>query len=118
MHFKIETLDHFSLPLKRTIYLKVLNLSKSPNCLFSSYSFRLFFTIVFQTDDDVLFTRTALGILLTLLLFMLGFCQFFTTNPLPCNPSSLPKFSPTKEFDSKRREKEATRYYKFHFPIY
>ncbi|KAG4987412.1 hypothetical protein JHK82_029783 [Glycine max] len=35
--------------------------------------------------------------------------QFFTTNPLPCNPSSLPKFSPTKEFDSKRREKEATR---------
>ncbi|KAG5061575.1 hypothetical protein JHK87_002604 [Glycine soja] len=35
--------------------------------------------------------------------------QFFTTNPLPCNPSSLPKFSPSKDFDSKRREKEATR---------
>ncbi|KAH1267653.1 putative serine/threonine-protein kinase [Glycine max] len=35
--------------------------------------------------------------------------EFFTTNPLPCNPSSLPKFSPSKDFDSKRREKEATR---------
>ncbi|TKY71059.1 serine/threonine-protein kinase [Spatholobus suberectus] len=35
--------------------------------------------------------------------------QFFTTNPLPCDPLSLPKFSPSKEFDAKRREKEATR---------
>ncbi|BAU00676.1 hypothetical protein VIGAN_10228900 [Vigna angularis var. angularis] len=35
--------------------------------------------------------------------------EFFTTNPLPCEPSSLPKFSPSKEFDSKRRQKEATR---------
>ncbi|ESW28989.1 hypothetical protein PHAVU_002G034800 [Phaseolus vulgaris] len=35
--------------------------------------------------------------------------EFFTTNPLPCDPSSLPKFSPSKEFDSKRRDKEATR---------
>ncbi|CAJ1927048.1 unnamed protein product [Sphenostylis stenocarpa] len=35
--------------------------------------------------------------------------EFFTTNPLPCDPSSLPKFSPSKEFDIKRRAKEATR---------
>ncbi|KAK7406028.1 hypothetical protein VNO78_07643 [Psophocarpus tetragonolobus] len=35
--------------------------------------------------------------------------EFFTTSPLPCDPSSLPKFSRKKEFDSKHREKEATR---------
>ncbi|KAK7308914.1 hypothetical protein RJT34_05247 [Clitoria ternatea] len=35
--------------------------------------------------------------------------EFFTTNPLPCDPSSLPKFTPSKEFDAKRRDKEATR---------
>ncbi|XP_020230085.2 probable serine/threonine-protein kinase At1g54610 [Cajanus cajan] len=35
--------------------------------------------------------------------------EFFTTNPLPCDPSSLPKFSPSKEFDAKRREKESSR---------
>ncbi|RDX95847.1 putative serine/threonine-protein kinase, partial [Mucuna pruriens] len=35
--------------------------------------------------------------------------EFFTTDPLPCDPSSLPKFPPSKEFDSKRREKEVTR---------
>lgn len=42
---------------------------------------------------------------------MLDVCQFFTTNPLPCDPSSLPKFPPSKEFDAKRRDKEAIRYY-------
>ncbi|KAJ1391268.1 Serine/threonine-protein kinase, active site [Sesbania bispinosa] len=35
--------------------------------------------------------------------------EFFTTNPLPCDPSSLPKFPPSKEFDAKRRDKEAIR---------
>ncbi|XP_015964559.2 probable serine/threonine-protein kinase At1g09600 [Arachis duranensis] len=32
--------------------------------------------------------------------------EFFTTEPLPCDPSSLPKFPPTKEFDAKNRNKE------------
>ncbi|XP_059654827.1 probable serine/threonine-protein kinase At1g09600 [Cornus florida] len=35
--------------------------------------------------------------------------EFFTTKPLPCNPSSLPKYSPSKEFDVKLREEEARR---------
>ncbi|XP_027362563.1 probable serine/threonine-protein kinase At1g54610 [Abrus precatorius] len=35
--------------------------------------------------------------------------EFFTTNPLPCDPSSLPKFPPSKEFDARRREKESVR---------
>ncbi|CAN6475607.1 unnamed protein product [Victoria cruziana] len=30
--------------------------------------------------------------------------EFFTTNPLPCDPSSLPKYPPSKEFDVKLRE--------------
>ncbi|GAU12443.1 hypothetical protein TSUD_229770 [Trifolium subterraneum] len=36
-------------------------------------------------------------------------CQFFTTDPLPCDPSRLPKFPPSKEFDLKRQNKEAAR---------
>ncbi|KAG9158648.1 hypothetical protein Leryth_022002 [Lithospermum erythrorhizon] len=35
--------------------------------------------------------------------------QFFKTKPLPCDPSSLPKYSPSKEFDAKLREEEAIR---------
>ncbi|KAK7307920.1 hypothetical protein VNO77_41403 [Canavalia gladiata] len=35
--------------------------------------------------------------------------EFFTTDPLPCDPSNLPKFSPCKEFDAKHRDKEAAR---------
>ncbi|XP_051139342.1 probable serine/threonine-protein kinase At1g09600 isoform X2 [Andrographis paniculata] len=30
--------------------------------------------------------------------------QFFVTNPLPCDPSSLPKYPPSKEFDARLRE--------------
>lgn len=30
--------------------------------------------------------------------------QFFTTKPLPCDPSSLPKYPPSKEFDVKLRD--------------
>lgn len=35
--------------------------------------------------------------------------EFFTTKPLPCDPSSLPKYPPSKEFDAKLREEEARR---------
>lgn len=36
--------------------------------------------------------------------------QFFTTKPLPCDPSSLPQYPPSKEFDAKLRDDEARRY--------
>lgn len=36
--------------------------------------------------------------------------QFFTTKPLPCDPSSLPKYVPSKEYDAKLRNEEARRY--------
>ncbi|XP_022753261.1 probable serine/threonine-protein kinase At1g54610 isoform X1 [Durio zibethinus] len=35
--------------------------------------------------------------------------EFFTTKPLPCDPSSLPKYPPSKEFDAKIRDDEARR---------
>ncbi|KAF8409252.1 hypothetical protein HHK36_005326 [Tetracentron sinense] len=35
--------------------------------------------------------------------------QFFTTKPLACDPSSLPKYPPSKEFDAKARDEEARR---------
>ncbi|KAL9244194.1 hypothetical protein vseg_017996 [Gypsophila vaccaria] len=35
--------------------------------------------------------------------------DFFTTHPLPCDPSSLPKYAPSKEFDVKLRDEEARR---------
>ncbi|KAE8713058.1 Cyclin-dependent kinase C-1 [Hibiscus syriacus] len=35
--------------------------------------------------------------------------EFFTTNPLPCDPSSLPKYPPSKELDAKMRDEEARR---------
>ncbi|OVA08086.1 Protein kinase domain [Macleaya cordata] len=35
--------------------------------------------------------------------------EFFTTNPHPCDPSSLPKYRPSKEFDAKLRDEEARR---------
>ncbi|KAG7953590.1 hypothetical protein I3843_12G117200 [Carya illinoinensis] len=30
--------------------------------------------------------------------------EFFTTKPLPCDPASLPKYPPSKEFDAKLRD--------------
>lgn len=36
--------------------------------------------------------------------------QFFSTEPLPCDPASLPKYPPSKELDIKRRDDEARRY--------
>ncbi|KAL3538489.1 hypothetical protein ACH5RR_001855 [Cinchona calisaya] len=35
--------------------------------------------------------------------------EFFTTKPPPCEPSSLPKYPPSKEFDAKIRDEEARR---------
>ncbi|CAL9770439.1 unnamed protein product [Musa acuminata subsp. burmannicoides] len=35
--------------------------------------------------------------------------EYFTTKPLVCDPSSLPKYPPSKEFDAKRRDEEARR---------
>lgn len=35
--------------------------------------------------------------------------EFFTTKPLPCDPSLLPKYSPSKELDAKVRDEEARR---------
>ncbi|GAY47847.1 hypothetical protein CUMW_107410 [Citrus unshiu] len=35
--------------------------------------------------------------------------EFFTMKPLPCDPSSLPKYPPSKEFDAKIRDEEARR---------
>ncbi|CAL0314534.1 unnamed protein product [Lupinus luteus] len=35
--------------------------------------------------------------------------EFLTTDPLPCDPSSLPKFPPSKELDARRRDKEELR---------
>ncbi|KAI3994797.1 hypothetical protein MKX01_037348 [Papaver californicum] len=35
--------------------------------------------------------------------------EFFTTKPLACDPSSLPKYPPCKEFDAKVRDEETRR---------
>ncbi|KAF9605328.1 hypothetical protein IFM89_016093 [Coptis chinensis] len=35
---------------------------------------------------------------------------FFTTKPYPCDPSTLPKYPPSKEFDTKLRDEEARRW--------
>ncbi|XP_071736842.1 probable serine/threonine-protein kinase At1g54610 [Rutidosis leptorrhynchoides] len=35
--------------------------------------------------------------------------EFFTTKPLPCHPSSLPKYPPSKEYDAKLRDDETRR---------
>ncbi|KAH0726742.1 hypothetical protein KY290_002524 [Solanum tuberosum] len=35
--------------------------------------------------------------------------EFFNTEPYACDPSSLPKYPPTKEMDAKRRDDEARR---------
>ncbi|GAB2299072.1 hypothetical protein Dimus_033144, partial [Dionaea muscipula] len=37
----------------------------------------------------------------------LGSEWFFTLNPLPCDPSSLPKYPPDKELNAKMRDEEA-----------
>jgi serine/threonine protein kinase len=36
--------------------------------------------------------------------------EFFSTRPLPCDPSSLPKYPPSKELDARMRDEESRRY--------
>ena len=38
-----------------------------------------------------------------------GIFQFFMTKPLACDPSSLPKYPPSKELNAKVRDEEARR---------
>ncbi|GFP88694.1 probable serine/threonine-protein kinase at1g54610 [Phtheirospermum japonicum] len=38
---------------------------------------------------------------------LLRHSKFFTSNPLPCDPSSLPNYPPSKELDAKMREAKA-----------
>ncbi|XWS55341.1 hypothetical protein CRYUN_Cryun10bG0166600 [Craigia yunnanensis] len=68
-----------------------------------------------RTED---FPASALGLLEVLLAIEPECCgtassapqsEFFTTNPLTCYPSSLPKYQPNKEFDAKLREEESRR---------
>ncbi|KAJ0086467.1 hypothetical protein Patl1_07628 [Pistacia atlantica] len=35
--------------------------------------------------------------------------EFFTTEPLPCDPSNMPKYPPSKELDARRRDEEERR---------
>uniref|UniRef100_A0A1J3CZA6 Putative serine/threonine-protein kinase n=1 Tax=Noccaea caerulescens TaxID=107243 RepID=A0A1J3CZA6_NOCCA len=35
--------------------------------------------------------------------------EFFSTRPLPCDPSSLPKYPPSKELDARMRDEESRR---------
>jgi hypothetical protein len=56
---------------------------------------------------DFLFIRLTIYFLF---LSVLSFLQFFNTEPYACDPSSLPKYPPTKEMDVKRRDDEARRY--------
>ncbi|CAL9037752.1 unnamed protein product [Musa banksii] len=37
--------------------------------------------------------------------------EFFTTKPFACDPSSLPKYPPSKEYDAKLRNEKARRYF-------
>lgn len=36
--------------------------------------------------------------------------EFFTTKPLPCDPSTFPKYPPSKELDARRQDKEGRRH--------
>lgn len=41
--------------------------------------------------------------------YLLFIFQFFATKPYACEPSSLPKYPPSKEMDAKLRDEEARR---------
>lgn len=75
------------------------------------------FLIYFLKTVDVCFWGDAsiiiFNISLLVVVLFFGF-QFFTTKPLPCDPSSLPKYPPSKEFDAKVRDEEARRYLLFY----
>ncbi|XP_074590904.1 cyclic nucleotide-gated ion channel 17-like isoform X1 [Curcuma longa] len=44
---------------------------------------------------------------LVLFAHLIGNMQFFNTPPYACEPSSLPKYPPSKEMDAKLRDEEA-----------
>lgn len=46
------------------------------------------------------------------LMLFASLLQFFTTKPYACEPSSLPKYPPSKEMDAKLRDEEARRWLK------
>lgn len=54
-----------------------------------------------------------LGAALFINFYSLLTSQFFTTKPFACDPSSLPKYPPSKEIDAKLRDEEARRYFLF-----
>ena len=39
--------------------------------------------------------------------------QFFTSKPFACDPSTLPKYPPSKEIDARRRDEEIRRFVTF-----
>lgn len=55
-----------------------------------------------------LFENSSALIIVHVMGFFLG--QFFTTKPYACEPSSLPKYPPSKEMDAKLRDEEARRW--------
>lgn len=51
------------------------------------------------------------------LVFLEYMPQFFRAKPLACDPSSLPKLPPSKEYDVRLRQEEARRYMVLHLWI-
>lgn len=50
------------------------------------------------------------------MLFIFNF-QYFTTKPYACEPSSLPKYPPSKEIDAKNREEARRLGFSFSFSL-
>ncbi|KAK9117636.1 hypothetical protein Sjap_016583 [Stephania japonica] len=66
-------------------------------------------TAALNSDSDG-FNRDFPPIIRVIIQFTHGYLiQFFTTKPYACEPSSLPKFPPSKELDVKLREEETRR---------
>ncbi|GAU11581.1 hypothetical protein TSUD_345720 [Trifolium subterraneum] len=62
-----------------------------------------------QVRPDLWSAGCILGELLAGKPIMPGRTEFFTTEPYACDPSSLPKYPPSKEMDVKRRDDEMRR---------
>ncbi|XP_066165981.1 probable serine/threonine-protein kinase At1g54610 isoform X1 [Oryza sativa Japonica Group] len=52
---------------------------------------------------------TAASALESEIIYFYSYHQFFTTKPHACDPSSLPKYPPSKEYDAKLRDEEIRR---------
>ncbi|KAE8736021.1 inactive beta-amylase 9 [Hibiscus syriacus] len=65
-------------------------------------------TVGFEARPTAQIAGCILAELLAGRLFMPGRTEFFMTKPYACYPSSLPKYPPCKEMDSKLRDEEAT----------